>query len=346
MSQPPSQAGASGRAFLITQYWPAETRPELLSQYYQEALYSLPLWEEGCAAVFQLERGEKGRLHIQAFVRTVRPHRRSAFRHGLTQSHPPHVECARDHRQSLLYCEKESTRVAGPYQVGDLSVLDDIRSSRAGTLQGKRTDLDEAKEVLDAPGNSSLLDLTADGAVPFRVFARNHRALERYRNHVLRRRQRRRPVSVHVRFGDAGTGKTYSLPQGPETYWKKAADPFFGGYESQTTIVLDDFHGNWFHLTTLLAVTDSSRPSSIKVYGDERPSQAEVIYITSNSSPLAWYNYPSIAHKKAVFRRITTLTEYRGSYPDVTITKHDPLKYLQDNNMPKCHDVKGNLLPF
>lgn len=346
MSQQPSAAGSSGRAFLLTQYWPSETEPLRICDAFKEAVYSLPLWEEGCAAVYQCERGEKGRLHIQAFVLCPRAHRRTAFRHGLAASHPPHVEVCRDHRASLLYCEKESTRVAGPFTLGDCNLLDHLREGRGPTRQGKRSDLDESKQILDAPGNATLLDLAVDGSLPFRVFARNHRSLERYRNHVLRLRQRRRPIVVHVRFGDAGTGKTYSIPQGPETYWKKAADPFFGGYESQTTIVLDDFHGNWFHLTTLLAITDSSRPSAIKVYGDERPSQAEVIYITSNSSPLAWYNYPTVAHKKAVFRRITTLTEYRGTYPDVDITKHAPLEYLQENNMPKCHDVNGKLLPF
>lgn len=140
-------------------------------------------------------------------------------------------------------------------------------------------------------------------------------------------------------FGDSGTGKSFAVPGAPDypgVYFKKAGDPYFGGYAGERTIVLDDFRGNWFTFSTLLQLLDSTVPGSIKCYGDEVPNQAESIYITSNVSPELWYKDRQPQELQALFRRFDELIELRGFHDPlkpnsgVVKTNHTPLQYLKN----------------
>lgn len=306
-------------------------------------------------AVFQAEKcPDSGRLHVQFFIAYCdgKAHRPTRLRDDLCESGfgAPHLQVARSPMDSIRYCRKEESRVPGtaPRDVPSSGAVDRYISSLGarGDRQGRRTDLDEVKQVLDTPGDEDVVALVQRGAVPLGVFLRYHRSLGVYRDRVLRAQQRRRQRLVHVFFGDAGTGKSYAIPGAPDyrgVYFKKAGDAFFGGYAGERIIVMDDFRGNWFTFGALLQLLDSTVPCQLKLYGGEAPCQADEIYITSNVPPQDWYRDRSRAEQDALFRRISDLREFKGFYdptkPDngVQIKVHDDARAYGVN-----HYLKSN----
>jgi hypothetical protein len=83
-------------------------------------------------------------------------------------------------------------------------------------------------------------------------------------------------------------------------------------------VIFDDFRGSWFKLSTLLQILDST-PTKVKSYGRQVEFMATNIFITSNMSPVNWYN-TSIDQVKALCRRIDVLEIYTGTYPDVAVS--------------------------
>lgn len=281
---------------------------------------------EGSICAGQVERcPETERLHIhfyyysgsQGSVRSSRVFRAleasDAFLH-------PNVQRAARPAQALRYCIKEDTRVAGPVYFPDEDAvrahLDQLGPQ--GNRQGRRSDLDDAKQLLDdfaAEGCSNAVGLAASGQLRFSTWCRNHRALQHYLDYQLRqvKRPKRIERKVFVRYGASRTGKSYSLPEGDDVYYKSANDQFFGDYNGERVIVFDDFRGGWFKLSTLLQILDST-PSRLKCYGKQVANEAEEIYITSNVAPHLWYPNADVESAEALFLRFHEVKHYTGRY--------------------------------
>lgn len=67
--------------------------------------------------VFQLEKGDTGNLHYQGFVYCSNPRWMNSIKKSFNnEGMYPHLESSRDCIASYKYCEKEATRVRGPFR--------------------------------------------------------------------------------------------------------------------------------------------------------------------------------------------------------------------------------------
>lgn len=72
-------------------------------------------------ATYQLEQGENGTPHFQGCIYFQRKTRFGRVK-TLVETHfgaVPHIETTRSMFDAVNYCQKEDTRVAGPWETGD-----------------------------------------------------------------------------------------------------------------------------------------------------------------------------------------------------------------------------------
>lgn len=122
---------------------------------------------------------------------------------------------------------------------------------------------------------------------------------------------------VHVRWGEAGTGKTryvYETHGVDNVYTpeiKKDGQMWWNGYTGQSVILLDEFTGQlaWEKLLRLL----DRYPMQLETKGGMVWRKATHIYITSNYPPERWYGDLKMA---PLLRRLTSVTEVTESAPE------------------------------
>lgn len=297
----------------------------------------------GSYGVLQAEQcPQTGRHHVHVFldVHGGSPIRFSSLKRWLESQAcwaSPHIEAVRSRKRTIDYCRKDESRRDGPYYWPSQSEFDtyyEELSSQGGTRQGRRSDLDEAFEVLREHPGSDPLSLVLEGGLRASTWARNHRAMSLFSRRLRAMLPFHGTRRVTVRIGASGTGKTFPLRSIEDAYWKTPNDIFWGGYEGHQTVVFDDYRGGWFRLSTFLVMLDDT-PSKVKIYGDQVDFHASTIYITSNKTPLEWYPNATDEEKKALCRRINRLEVYSGQYPNTEITSVD------NDNM---HDIYNFLL--
>lgn len=250
----------------------------------------------------QVERcTETDRLHIQGYAEFTSPHRRGGAQRRLCIG-ASHATPARNRTQARDYVLKVDSRVDGPWEVGEWV------PDRAGT----RTDLDAVRKRLD-DGATSLDIATAD----FAVWARHHRAIERYR--LLRCRGGLREVRVVLITGPTGSGKSYTAyHEWPDAY--RLAPPnisggavWFDGYDGESTVVIDDFDG-WVPYRRLLTLLDPY-PCAIPTKGGTCWAGWTCVVLTSCRPIEAWYPGCVIAELERRISETRTLSERHGAVP-------------------------------
>lgn len=247
--------------------------------------------------VFQLERcPETNRLHWQGFVSLSKQRTRSKL-----QSKFPGLHCERRQgtiHQAIAYCRKEDTRVDGPFSDGDIPV------------QGKRTDIEEAREaILDGASELELANAN------FGLWCRNRKSFSAYRNLVWEPRSEKTYSLIY--WGKAGTGKTraaydtygtgavYDLPRpNGGSVWFDGLSP------GHSVLLIDDFYG-WLPCHLLLKLMDRY-PLQVPVKGGMVNFACKYLYITSNKHWDEWYDWSKLGHnlREAFIRRIDEELEF------------------------------------
>jgi hypothetical protein len=250
--------------------------------------------------VYQLEEGTNGTQHFQGYV-----HLENAK--GLTG-----VKCINDrahweirqgtHEQAVAYCTKEDTRVDGPWEQGD------------PPQQGRRSDLDEVKDMLDS--GASELEV-ADSH--FGSWVRYHRAFRAYR--LLKVVERTEKTICTVTFGPTGTGKSMELAQAyPGAFWKPNSR-WWDGYEGQEHVVIDEFYG-WLPYDFLLRLCDRY-PLYLETKGGTVAFVSKYIHFTSNQAPEFWYK-----HNFAPLERRLEYIYYKGTLEqEKEVRKNEQISY-------------------
>lgn len=226
-------------------------------------------------AVWQLERcPSTNKLHIQGYIEYTAPLRMSAVKKHIGDR--CHLETRKGTReQAIQYCRKPDTRVEGPWELGSF-----------GGEPGKRTDLHDVAERIQA--GDSLSCVVEDFPVQYIKYRRGIEALHARISQASAYKWR--SVTCNVYYGDSGAGKTrkaideaggdfYILDQG-ERVW-------FDGYESQKTLIIDDFYG-WIKYGMLLRILDG-HPYRCEIKGGFKWALWTKIIITSNKHPNEWY---------------------------------------------------------
>jgi len=235
-----------------------------------------------------------GTPHLQGYVEFSCNQRPSAIKKWLGQE----AHCSKriaTAKQAADYCKKE-----GDYaEYGAISP-----PPRPGT----RSDIHAL--VKDAVAGTRLRVLLKNHPV---AYARYSKAVDRIQ--MIMRDSSWRDVRVYVYFGPTRVGKTraaLALCPEEDTYVCPSTPKgslWFDGYEGQTFAILDDFHGQ-YPLVELLRVLDGT-PCLVPIKGGFVQWRPEVIFITSNIHPLAWYDYSSrLASRDALMARICDVVDF------------------------------------
>lgn len=257
--------------------------------------YEHPKWNASKMAYmkYSLERGSGGTIHWQGFLVFKRSQRLSYAKKCLPRAHFEMRKGTRE--QADNYCDKDDTRLKGPYVNG------------ACKIQGQRTDLQAMKELIDN-GASEIVVAEAN----FSCWANNYKAFNRYA--MLKRKRQCFEKQVIWLFGETGTGKSRkAYEMAPDAFWKQPGTKWWDGYDGEEDIILDDFRIEHFKISTLLRLFDRY-PLSVECKGSSVPFLAKRIIITAPVRPQQMWKQneydPSREGKLAqLFRRITLIEE-------------------------------------
>lgn len=187
----------------------------------------------GC--IYQLEKGEQGTEHYQGYIEFTKKMSFKAIKEVIGEAHIEDRKGTRD--QAIAYCSKEDTRIDGPWIYGDMKL------GKPGN-QGKRTDLEDACDVIINSGRNIAKGLTNVAVEQPVVFVKYHKGLTALATRINMGDRVEKP-RVEWIWGATGCGKTLYATRKSETFYIKDGTMWWDGYEQQETIVIDDFDGKW-----------------------------------------------------------------------------------------------------
>lgn len=254
----------------------------------------------------QLEVGEGGTRHIQAYVEWKGPRTFNTMHKLFPRAHVEarlgSASAARD------YCTKDSTAVAGTrWEVGTFK--------ETGKGRGTRNDLSEVTAFLSNGGTVR----EAYMAYPA-LCARYPRFVDRYANYVAA--PRTWETKVIVLKGPTGCGKTRKAHEDYPAIWTKPTGNWYDTYDGQPEVLIDDFNGrdSGIGYTEFLNITDRY-PMYTPNKGGFVCWRPKVIVITTNREPRDWYPCNDYA---PVERRLTEIHRWpdNSGVSGVTVVNH------------------------
>jgi len=313
-----SENGPKNRNYCFTLHLPEEWQlsDDTGAQWITELLIpTLPTYELFKFSAFQLERcPETGNLHVQGYVELTKPQRFTWIKSNWGLFVNGHFERRRGTRdQAIAYCEKEESRVRGPWRIGNDSG------------QGARTDLMEIAEKIK--GEESIRSIAEQHPASFIRYARGIERLDRL---IRPRRKVDWEMEVIVIWGPSGAGKTELAKRTwPEHYrfmHQRGETTWWNGYLGEETILIDEFANNFsYHYGLSILGEPGIR---VQDKGGDVILYAKTIVITSMDSPTTWW--PNMKeHRKALYRRITRCYRMRGDWKEGTSTLEPDYKPLE-----------------
>jgi len=262
-------------------------------------------------AVFQIEKGEEGTLHVQAYIEFTRPVSLDECKSFVGER----THCDRrfgTQKQAIKYCSKAETRVEGPWEVGTKQI------------SGQRNDIDDLREAIKRGCISKERLLEDHGHCMARYPRFAQTCIDAYYKEGWR------PVECWLLIGDTGLGKTrwvYDNWAKEGCFWRLPAissSIWFDGYEGETHVLLDDFAGaaSKVSLVMLLQMIDGymCRLPNKGGFVGWKPTH---IAITSNVHPNNWYKWTDRMNQyKALARRFTKIMEFVTIDDDVVVTEY------------------------
>lgn len=296
-------------------------------------------------AVWQLERGDNkstqnpcGYLHVQLYIEFTRPRTFDQAKIFLGAS--AHIEIPKKVRKACIaYCKKRETRVAGPWEFGDVNAKN----------QGKRSDLDEIKDQLDH--GADVRSLANDH---FGSWCRYKRAFDDYAAtrdvKVGPQRDGTRQPHVIVVYGSSGSGKSrWAFLRNPSAYrampGKDASRNtyYWERYGGQDCVIFDDFTDDQLSLQEFCRITDPY-PLLVPCKGASVDFRASEIIFTSNVDPIKWWNVRDAEEMlPQVHRRVDHVINlektHDGKFQSVCFTPCKKCSWGDDISLPP---VEGN----
>lgn len=223
-----------------------------------------PAWQSASYIVYQEESGADGTPHYQGYVEFSQRKRLTALKKINRRAH---WEVRRgSQEQAINYCKKTSTRVAGPYEIGE----------PASTEQGKRTDLDAiGKKIIEG---ASLREVALEHPGAYMQYGKGMRDLKAQ----IAESYNHDDVRGHWYWGPPGTGKSRKAREENPDAYIKAQNKWFDGYAGEAVILLDDLDSNCLGHYLKIWADRYSCPGEVK--GSSVNLVHTKIIITSNYS--------------------------------------------------------------
>nr|QIK03917.1 replication-associated protein [Tundra vole stool-associated circular virus] len=279
--------------------------------------------------VAQLESApDTGNLHLQGFVSFKQKRRLTWIKKNIDSE--AHFEPAKGTAiQNRAYCTKEDSRVAGPWEFGEM------------VTQGKTKGLDQAIELVKARATDTKIaeDLPA-------VYVRHYRGLQELRRALkITPEQRTWLPELWVLIGPSGSGKSrWARETFPDAFWKSPGTAWWDGYWGQETVVLDDFSGRFMPLTDFQHLLDGN-PMQVEIKGGSAPMLARRIVITSNWRPEDWYS-EKVDPARSICRRVHEFAGNAGRYVQLLEPGHalhaETGVEISWPPVIQCSEVSGN----
>lgn len=223
--------------------------------------------------------------------------------------------------QAILYCQKEETRIAGPWQWGERA------------QQGKRSDLLQLASDLKEGASMETIAVEYPSAI-----IRYGRGVEKLADIYRKIRKAEEPapenIEVIVLWGQSGSGKTecakrsfpgaYSfMPQRGQTTW-------WQDYQGEDTIIINEFANNFqFHYALRLL---DEYGLKVETKGGHTTLYAKTIILTAMEPPTDWWK-GVLLNREALYRRITHCYRFTGRWKEGTSTMEiDRKPFELDNN--------------
>lgn len=258
--------------------------------------------------VWQVELGSsKAHYHIHAVISYYSAKRFRTIHSSFEQPHLKWLDSRErkdEFNQKILYCQKERTRVSGPYTHGYIP-----------KTQGERTDLlqirDMAKKGMDF---TQIVDVDEVCASAMRCV----KAIDRISDSSEERRRSalgQIPTEVICLYGKSGTGKTHDAfhKYGSAVKVESQNDKLYlSNYNPKVhkTLVIDEFKSN-IPLFLLLQIMDGYPTSFAVRYGTVWNWWDRVV-ITSQNSPKEWYPNITEEEREALMTRFDKVIYYNG----------------------------------
>lgn len=239
--------------------------------YVSEGELDPSLWDGCTYCIYQIESGEDGTEHYQGYFelasqKTLRQVKQFA---GLERAHFERRKGTA--KQATDYCQKEDSRIDGPYIWGQPS------------SQGKRNDLDEVKEKLKR--GVTMSDIAEDH---FESWVKYHKSFKEYKNLVAIKRNWAMDLIFFI--GPSGSGKTRAAVElAGDSVYSKPPGPWWDNYNGEHTVLWDEFYGHSYPFTQLLQVVDRYA-MQVPFKGGFHQFSSKRIIFTSNQEPKDWYN--------------------------------------------------------
>lgn len=241
-------------------------------------------------AVYQLERGENGTLHVQGYGVARKPKRLGGWKAVVGTR--AHIESARGNaEQNRLYCTKEP-RESGPFEFGTFPT------------PGLRTDI--AGAVATVQEGASIAQIIEKHP---EEFVKYHKGLLAVRLHSQPRRNWK--TEVFWFYGPTGTGKSREANERyPDAYYKMPSNKWWDGYDGEDTVIVDDYRRDMCTFSELLRLFDRY-PVCVETKGGSQQFLARTIVITTPKSPRDTWEGRAEEDIQQLLRRI----EYVRHFP-------------------------------
>lgn len=222
-----------------------------------------------------------GTLHLQIYL-----HYKNATKFTTLKKKFPtaHIEPAKGTpEQNQVYCSKEQVLL----EMGELP------------KQGKRTDIEEVRDILNEGGK--MRDI-----IPIAKSTQSVRMAEIHLSYFEKKRDWK--PTVRWFWGSTGTGKSYTAHQMMEDpYVAMTSSKWWQGYDAHEEVIIDDMRKDFCKFHELLRLLDRYA-FQIECKGGARQFVAKHIIITSCFSPYTLYETREDVQQ--LIRRIDEIREF------------------------------------
>jgi hypothetical protein len=234
--------------------------------------------------IFGKEIGESGTPHLQGCINFKSPISFTSIKKKIPKAH---IEPTKSLVGSRDYCKKDGDF----YECGE------------PPQPGKRTDIEEVRDILNEGGNLRTVVQTAKSVQSIRMAEIHLKYFEKKRNW--------KPTVVWY-HGPPGSGKSrkaFEECQEHDPYVAMSTGRWFEGYDAHTHVIIDDMRRDFMKFHELLRMLDRY-PFQVECKGGSRQFVATHIYITSCYSPTEMFVDRCDENMKQLTRRIDIVQEF------------------------------------